>query len=466
MRHIVFVVILLTILAYCNCSFNVYPKIKEEPVTDDPGLPLFLTPLIEQGKIKEAQTACNVQFNGFKNLKSCAGYFTVNKAFDSNLFFWYFPSATNPANAPVILWLQGGPGATSLLGLFAENGPFQVKSKHGLKLRTYSWTGSHSVIYIDNPVGTGYSFTTGGYAQNETAVGADLYNALTQFFLLFPDLQKNEFYITGESYAGKYVPAIAYTIFKNNPSETVKINLQGLAIGNGLSDPENQLKYGDYLYQIGLIDSSTRKMVQDLEQQGVKLIQNKQWTDAFKIFDNLLNGDLNNHTSLFKNVTGFDNYFNYLIAHDTNAEYEYIGKYIQRSDIRAAIHVGNQTFNGGENQVVELNLIQDIMQSVALWIAELLGQYRMLIYNGQLDIIVAYPLTINYLQNLNFDGADEYKNAVRHKWLVAGNVAGYVKQAGNLTEVLVRNAGHMVPMDQPQWALDLITRFTHHKPYF
>lgn len=460
-------VILVFVVNVCVCFINVYPKIKQRPIglTSNPGLPLLLTPFIEQGKIQEAQTAANVVFDGFKKLKSYAGYFTVNKAFNSNLFFWYFPAETNSATAPVLLWLQGGPGATSLIGLFAENGPFSVKNRHGLKLRPYSWTANHNVIYIDNPVGTGYSFTDGGYAQNETAVGTDLYNALVQFFELFPDLQKNDFYVCGESYAGKYVPAVSYSIHQNNPNAKVKINLQGFTIGNGLSDPEHQFKYGEYLYQIGLVDSNTKQSIQNLEAEGVKFIQNKQWAQAFQVFDNLLNGDLNNHTSIFKNVTGFTNYFNYLNSTDKNVELENLGKYIQRDDVRAAIHVGNATFHGEENPEVEKNLMEDVMQSVAPWIAELLSHYRGLIYNGQLDIIVAYPLTVNYLQNLNFNAADAYKSAQRHQWWVNGDIAGYVKQAGNLTEILVRNAGHMVPQDQPQWAFDLITRFTSGKPF-
>lgn len=138
--------------------------------------------------------------------------------------------------------------------------------------------------------------------------------------------------------------------------------------------------------------------------------------------------------------------------------------YVQRTDIRAAIHVGNSTFHS-EDQTVELNLVSDVMQSVAPWISELLSNYRVLIYNGQLDIIVAYPLTVNYLQNLKFSGSDQYKTAPRLKWYVGTDLAGYVKKAGNLTEVLVRDAGHMVPTDQPQWAVDLITRFTRNKPF-
>ncbi|KAL3269773.1 hypothetical protein HHI36_008833 [Cryptolaemus montrouzieri] len=467
-KLILFICTLFLWLQRIQCSFpNFYPKMIQESIeiADDPGKPLILTPLIEENKIDDALTASEVHFNGFKNKKSYSGYFTVNKPFNSNLFFWFFPAESDFENAPVVLWLQGGPGASSMIGLFGENGPFSVKTKKGLKLRQYSWTQTHSVIYIDSPVGTGFSFTDkDGYAQNETQVGQDLYNALEQFFLLFPKLQANPFYVTGESYGGKYVPAISYTIHKNNPTGKVKINLQGLAIGNGLSDPLNQLKYGDYLYQLGLIDTQALAQVKSYEDEGVKYIQNKEWVKAFQLFDNLLNGDQNNHTSYFKNVTGFDNYFNFLYPVAPDDELNLMANYLQRADVHAAIHVGDVPFLT-ENPLVEVNLVSDVMQSVAPWISELLSNYRVLIYNGQLDIIVAYPLTENYLKNLQFNGADEYKTAQRYKWYVGTDLAGYVKQAGNLTEIMVRDAGHMVPHDQPKWAFDLISRFTRNKPF-
>lgn len=95
---------------------------------------------------------------------------------------------------------------------------------------------------------------------------------------------------------------------------------------------------------------------------------------------------------------------------------------------------------GGENKV-ENHLKLDVMDSVASWVAELLSYYPILIYNGQLDIIVAYPLTENYLKHLNFTGAAQYKGAPRYIWRVENEIAGYAKHGGNLTEVIVRNAG-------------------------
>ncbi len=138
-----------------------------------------------------------------------------------------------------------------MFGLFVEHGPFAVDENLNLVPRTHAWSLTHNVLYIDNPVGTGsgvitrevaqhlgdalytslplgFSFTglDECYARDESAVASDLYEALIQFFTLFPNLRKNDFFVTGESYAGKYVPAIAYKIHTANPKAKLKINLQ------------------------------------------------------------------------------------------------------------------------------------------------------------------------------------------------------------------------------------------------
>lgn len=460
------------LLATFACSgwanfINVYPKLKQHPAREgeDVGEPLFLTPLIEQGKIEEARNKAAVQHKEMNDIGSYSGYLTVNKQYNSNMFFWFFPALHDPKTAPVVLWLQGGPGASSLFGLFMENGPFSVTQNLTLKMRQYSWSHTHNLLYIDNPVGTGYSFTDDdkGYATNETEVGRDLYNALVQFFKMFPDLWTNDFYVTGESYAGKYVPAISHAIKDYNFKAKQKINLKGLAIGNGLTDPEHQLNYADYLYQNGLIDFNGRDQFRLYQNKGINLIKQQKFLDAFEIFNELIDGDLDSAHSLFQNLTGFNFYFNYLHTKDTNAS-NWMGEWLQRADIRRAIHVGNCTFHGDGSKVEE-HLKEDVMQSLAVLIADLVKHYKVLLYNGQLDIIVAYPLTENYLMNLNWTGAKEYKSAKRKIWRVDGEIAGFSKTVGNLTEVMVRNAGHMVPTDQPKWAYDLISRFTRNKPF-
>lgn len=443
-------------------AYNLYTRIKST-VTGNPGLPLILTPVINAGNISQAQIDCkNKPFKS--NITSYSGFLTVNRRYNSNMFFWFFPAIQNNETAPIILWLQGGPGATSLLGVFSENGPFSVKNRHGLKLRKHTWITSHSVLYIDNPVGTGFSFTDeGGYSTNEVDIGANLYTALVQFFTLFPQYQKNDFYIAGESYAGKFVPAVAFTIDSKNPSARLKINLKGLAIGNGLCDPEHMLNYGDYFYQIGLLDGNGRNLFHNKERSILAKIQQKKWAEAYSEFDSLLIGETSKSPSLFQTLTGFQFYFNYLHTQDYDPSSD-MGRYLGISDIRKNLHVGNQPFNNDVTKVQQ-KMTNDIMQSVKPWMEILLEKYRVLIYSGQLDIITPFPLTESFLDSLNWSGSSSYRSAPRKQWFVGEDLAGYSKVARKLTVVLVRNAGHMVPMDQPEWAIDLISRFTRNRPF-
>ncbi|XP_030557784.1 venom serine carboxypeptidase [Drosophila novamexicana] len=454
--------------AYGRSFVNPYPRYAYFNDGVDPGQPLFLTPLIHDDKLPREQVRQLARVNGsqFHGVESYSGYLTVDQGYNSNMFFWYFPSETDAAYAPVVLWLQGGPGASSLFGLFTENGPFQLDKQGKLQKRNYTWSKTHNLIYIDNPVGTGFSFTEHdeGYARNEKDVGRNLHEAVMQLYELFEWSSNAGFWVTGESYAGKYVPALAYHIHKvqNSVEARVHIPLKGVAIGNGLSDPLHQLKYGDYLYQLGLIDDNGLLQFHDAEKKGAECIEKRDMNCAFDVFDSLINGDMTNG-SIFSNLTGYSWYYNYLLTHPDGSEAK-LGDFLQAGATRRSIHVGNMTFHDLDKEnKVEIHLKQDVMDSVAPWIAELLNDYTVCIYSGQLDIIVAYPLTRNYLQKLKFRDAAKYKIAPREIWRIDGEVAGYVKHAGHLVEIMVRNAGHMAPHDQPKWLYAMIDHLTHYK---
>lgn len=235
-----------------------------------------------------------------------------------------------------------------------------------------------------------------------------------------------------------------------------------MAIGNGWSDPMNQFDYGDYLYQIGLIDTKGRDEFHVEEKRAKDAIANKDFETAFEIMDMLIDGDQYKYGSLFKNLSGYNFYFNYMQIEDDGSDASMF-EFLKRTDVRKAIHVGNLPFNDGTK--VEDKMKLDVMDSVAPLITELLSSYRILFYNGQLDIIVAYPLTINYLKILEFDNKEAYMEAPRYIWRIDDDIAGYVHETANIIDVLVRKAGHMVPKDQGKFALDLITRFTREKSF-
>ncbi|KAF6214175.1 hypothetical protein GE061_008914 [Apolygus lucorum] len=437
-----------------GCVVNCSPLLNKG---DDVGDPLYLTPYVNDGRIIEAREASRVpsMIDG-EDVESYSGYITVNDELKSNMFFWFFPAENNRHKAPVILWLQGGPGGSSLFGTFYENGPFSITEDLKLERREHYWSQELNVIYIDNPVGTGFSYTTddNGYATDETDVGKDLHEALSQFFQLFPELRSNDFFISGESYAGKYIPALAHTIHEKNPETEEKINLKGFAIGDGWIDPRNMMVYSDYLYQHGLIDDNLKGMLKELEQNTVKLIDAKSWYNASVENDKIL--------ALVSNISGPVDYYDYLIA-GFGGDQDSVAAFLNNSEVRKSLHVGNLVFNDGA-EVAE-KLYEDVVKSVAPWLEELMDEYRVLLYNGQLDIICAYPLTINFVKQLKWSGTADYLKAPRKQWYVGEQLAGFSKTAGNFTEVLVRNAGHMVPSNQPAWALDLITRFTQNIPF-
>jgi vitellogenic carboxypeptidase-like protein len=165
----------------------------------------------------------------------------------------------------------------------------------------------------------------------------------------------------------------------------------------------------------------------------------------------------NNDLDIFMVKSEFWNLYNLLYEVEPEVGGD-LYNFVQLPEVRRALHVGDQVFSGG-GTVYQL-MIPDFMNSVRPWLEEVIENYRVLYYSGQMDIIVAYPLTVGLFNTLEFRAAEEYREAERIPWYVEGRLAGYMKSGGNFTEVLVRNAGHMVPTDQPVWAFDLINRFT------
>eukprot|EP00358_Blepharisma_japonicum_P004314 CAMPEP_0202947164 /NCGR_PEP_ID=MMETSP1395-20130829/10980_1 /ASSEMBLY_ACC=CAM_ASM_000871 /TAXON_ID=5961 /ORGANISM="Blepharisma japonicum, Strain Stock R1072" /LENGTH=417 /DNA_ID=CAMNT_0049648239 /DNA_START=112 /DNA_END=1365 /DNA_ORIENTATION=+ len=169
-----------------------------------------------------------------------SGYLKLPNTQGRQIHYVFFTSQNKPATDPVVLWLNGGPGCSSMEGAFMENGPL-VFSEHEMKMSVnpYSWNLNASMLYFEAPAGVGYS-VMGSIANNNTndqQTAADNLDALILWFLGFPEYKTNTFYVAGESYAGIYVPTLVYNILQyntNNP--TYKIGIKGFLVGNGVTD--------------------------------------------------------------------------------------------------------------------------------------------------------------------------------------------------------------------------------------
>jgi len=196
------------------------------------------------------------QFSGYLN--GADGCDTATNGPVCQIHYWLALSETDPSSAPVVLWLNGGPGSSSLIGWLTEEGPLMISAKGTLMDNPYSWTKYVNLLAIEAPVGVGYSYCS-SQMEGKLCQNTDRYTASTSraalvdfFHNKFPEFATNDFYITGESYAGVYIPTLTKEILDHTD-----INIKGIAVGDPCTDNEAQADSMDslwYSHKYGLVD--------------------------------------------------------------------------------------------------------------------------------------------------------------------------------------------------------------------
>ncbi|XP_027099430.1 serine carboxypeptidase-like 46 [Coffea arabica] len=198
--------------------------------------------------------------------KQYSGYI-VTDAQHGRALFYYFVKADsgNPLSHPLTVWLNGGPGCSSLgFGAFMENGPFQPGNA-GLLLRNkYSWNSASNMLYVESPIGVGFSYsnTSSDYINwNDTTTAWDNLQFPLNWFKEFPQHRDSDLYLTGESYAGHYIPQLAMLLLEYNRQLNNKpIKLKGIALGNPLLDSEISIDASEFLWSHGVISDDMLAM--------------------------------------------------------------------------------------------------------------------------------------------------------------------------------------------------------------
>mgnify|MGYP002803544019 FL=1 len=167
----------------------------------------------------------------------------------TKLHYWFALADVTASDKPVVLWLNGGPGSSSILGMLQEHGPLLINATGGLMRNPYSWTKQANMLILESPGGVGYSYCAamkaGGNCKNtDISTAAAARAALQDFFVKFPEFKKNNFFITGESYAGVYIPTLTNEILENAP----EIKMTGIAVGDPCTDWPSQHESMDMLW--------------------------------------------------------------------------------------------------------------------------------------------------------------------------------------------------------------------------
>nr|KJB31551.1 hypothetical protein B456_005G196500 [Gossypium raimondii] len=192
-----------------------------------------------------------------------AGYVTVDKRKQRALFYYFAEAEVDPASKPLVLWLNGGPGCSSLgVGAFSENGPFRPSGEVLVK-NEYSWNREANMVYLEAPVGVGFSYSAddSSYeAVNDKITARDNLVFLQNWFLKFPQYKNRSLFITGESYAGHYIPQLAELMHQFNKKEKL-FNLKGIALGNPVLEFATDFNSrAEFFWSHGLISDSTYKL--------------------------------------------------------------------------------------------------------------------------------------------------------------------------------------------------------------
>uniref|UniRef100_A0A3P8T3L2 Carboxypeptidase n=1 Tax=Amphiprion percula TaxID=161767 RepID=A0A3P8T3L2_AMPPE len=419
------------------------------------------------------------------NYRQWSGYLQAGQG--KFLHYWFVTSQRDPVKDPLVLWLNGGPGCSSLDGFLSENGPFHVNDDGAtLYENAFSWNKIANVLYLESPAGVGYSYSDDQkYATNDDQVADDNYKALQSFFAKFPNFTQNEFFIFGESYGGIYAPTLSLRVATGE----TKINFQGFAVGNGISsfalNDQSLIHFGYYhglfgedLWRdlnINCCNNGTCDFYNS-SSETCRILVNK----AFSI---VYNSGLNEY-ALYLDCEGYRKSYERTMSHlfknsKRNSEKLKLSgrvslkevppcinstaqmNWLNRGDVRKALHIPDIlppwdicSDVVGEQYTTLYSTVKDVyLKLLSLGL-------RALVYNGDTDMACNFLGDRWFVEDLGIKATTEYQT-----WINDDQVAGFYQRFGNITFLTVKGAGHMVPQWAPSPAFHMFQSFITNGPY-
>ncbi|EXB95303.1 Serine carboxypeptidase-like 40 [Morus notabilis] len=406
------------------------------------------------------------------NFTQYGGYVTVDKTAGRSLYYYFAEAHYHQDSLPLLLWLNGGPGCSSLAyGAMQELGPFRVYSD-GKTLYTnkYSWNYAANVLFLESPAGVGFSYSnrSSDYADSgDKKTAEDNYRFLVNWLKRFPEYKGRDFYISGESYAGHYVPQLAHTILHHNKraNKTI-INLKGILIGNAVINDETDEKgMYDYLANHALISDHAANIIQshcDFSPNATK--QSPACSDAVdEANKDLYYIDIYNiyaPSCASSNLTAKPKKAS-LRNFDPCSDY-YVLAYLNREDVQAALHANVTKLPYDWEPCSDvLKKWNDSPSTIIPLLREFMAKgLRVWIFSGDIDGRVPVTSTKYSIAKMNLPVKTEW-----HPWFFGGEVGGFTEvYKGDLTFATIREAGHQVPSYQPARALSLVKHFLDGTP--
>ncbi|KAH9703604.1 serine carboxypeptidase-like 27 [Citrus sinensis] len=435
MGHSQFLVLGFLYLVLCSCfSYSLADQDKDK-ITVLPGQPT------------------NVDFNQY------SGYVSVNQQAGRALFYWLIesPASRKPESRPLILWLNGGPGCSSVAyGAAEEIGPFRIRPDgKTLYLNPYSWNKLANLLFLESPAGVGFSYTNTTsdlYTAGDGRTAEDAYTFLVNWFERFPQYKHTDFYIAGESYAGHYVPQLSQIVYERNKGiANPEINFKGFMVGNAVTDDyHDYVGTFEYWWTHGLISDSTYRSLRIACESGssehpsldcMKALKSAEMEqgniDPYSIFTRPCNEV---RMCLIMKVE-------FKLDDSLSATIEVLVRVKERRAYDPCTERYSEVyFNHPE--------VQKALHANVTWIS-----YPWRTCSGDTDAVVPVTATRYSIDALKLPTVINW-----YPWYDNRKVGGWSQVYKGLTFVTVTGAGHEVPLHRPRQAFILFRSFLENKP--
>ncbi|KAM7271206.1 hypothetical protein ACFE04_030420 [Oxalis oulophora] len=409
-----------------------------------------------------------------------SGYITVDKAQQRALFYYFVEAEADDKNSkPLVLWLNGGPGCSSIgAGAFCEHGPFKPSGDILLK-NNYSWNKEANMLYLESPAGVGFSYSTNSSFSNhinDELTARDNLAFLERWFDKFPKYKSRDFFITSESYGGHYVPQLAELIVKSR----AKFNFKGIALGNPLLEFETDWNSrGEYLWSHGLISDSTYEGITkncSYAQYIREQIRGKLSLVCSGVSEKVL-------SEIGSSVDQYDVTLDVCLSLTALSQSKMLDimqdkeevdvcverettKYLNRKDVQKALHArlvgvakwsvcgGTPSYDMKNLEIPTIGILGTLVRS----------GIRVLAYSGDQDSIMPLIGTRKLINRLAKDLGLNTTVSYR-AWFAGKQVGGWTQVYGDkLSFATIRGAAHEAPLSQPKRSLQLFHSFLAGKP--
>uniref|UniRef100_A0ACD5XSH7 Uncharacterized protein n=1 Tax=Avena sativa TaxID=4498 RepID=A0ACD5XSH7_AVESA len=430
-----------------------------------------------------------------------SGYVEVDETHGADLFYYFIQSESSPMEDPLILWITGGPGCSALSGLLFEIGPlrFDVAGyTEGFPRLVYfedSWTKVSNIIFVDAPMGTGFSYAREEQGLNVslTGTGVQIRVFIEKWLADHPEFASNPLYIGGDSYSGYTVPVTALEIADHNDVHggSLRLNLQGYLVGNpGTDDRYDKWGKVPFLHGMGLISDELYEAAQascSLADDDYVTPSNTRCADALQDINQAtayinpvhvlerfcgaaLRGPAGGGDSIFTNTAR-------LLVEEDNLQQQqqqqqhgrlglpvecrdngYRMSYVWADDpeVRKTLGIREGSVGAWSRCVSLEHHYRHDVRSVIPYHANLTRRgYRALVYNGDHDLDITFVGTQAWIRTLGHPVVAPWR-----PWFSNWQVAGYTTEyAYNLTYATVKGAGHTAPEYRPKECLDMLRRW-------